>query len=114
VTRKIFLSLAALVFSVSGSALACEYKPGETRFADYANCRYGSEAVVVVDLPEDSPWEQCVYVAEAFRPPKLLAVTRNKNGREEASINSRGNIGNPCYLSKSTCDRAYKEWQANN
>ena len=110
--KKYSASLAVMLLAVSGSALACEYKPGETKFADYANCRYGSDAVVVVDLPEESPWDQCVYVAEAFRPPKLMAVTRDKNGREEASINSRGNIGNPCYLSKSACDRAYKAWES--
>lgn len=112
--RKASAVIALLLLAASGTAMACEYKPGETKFADYANCRYGEEAVVVVDLPEESPWEQCVYVAEAFRPPKLLAVTRDKAGHEEASINSRGNIGNPCYLSKSTCDRAFKAWQANN
>lgn len=114
VKRKILAPLAVLLFAASGTVMACEYKPGETKFADYANCRYGNDAVVIVDLPEESPWQQCVYVAEAFRPPKLLAVTRDKNGKEEASINSRGNIGNPCYLSKSSCDRAYKAWEAEN
>ena len=99
--------LAAMAFS--GSALACEYKAGESKFAEYAQCRYGSEAVVVVDLPEGSAWEQCVYQAEAFRPPKLLAVTKDENGVEKASINSRGNIGNPCYLTKGACDKAFKE-----
>ena len=44
-------------------------------------------------------------------PPKLLAVTKVRDGKEEHSINSRGNIGNPCYLTKQTCDAALKAQQ---
>jgi hypothetical protein len=98
--------LAGLVTVGAASAMACEYVPGETEFMDYANCRYDSEALMVVSLPDDNAWEKCVYLLEAFRPAKLLAVTRTKNGKEEHSINSRGNIGNPCYLTKKACDSA--------
>ena len=98
--------LALMLLTLSGSAMACEYKAGETLFADYAKCRYGDDAVIIVDLPEDAAWEKCIYQAEAFRPPKLLAVTRDENGTEKASINSRGKIGNPCYLTKGACDKA--------
>ena len=94
-----------------GSAFACEYKKGETRFADYAKCRYGDDAIVVVDLPDGSAYEQCVYYAVAFRPPKLLAITKEEGGKEVASINDRASIGNPCYLSKASCDAAYKASQ---
>ena len=110
--KSTLLLAAGLLIAGTGTALACEYKKGETKFADYANCRYGSDAILVVDLPEGSSWEQCVYLAEAFRPEKLLAVTKDKNGKEEASINDRAMIGNPCYLSKAACDsalRAYKD-----
>lgn len=103
--------LACLMTASVGSAFACEYKRGETKFADYAKCRYGDEAIVVVDLPEGSAYEQCVYIAEAFRPPKLLAITKEKGGKEVASINDRAAIGNPCYLSKASCDAAYKASQ---
>lgn len=96
---------------LAGSALACEYKPGETKFLDYAVCLYGSDAVVVTDLPESSTWEHCIYQIQAFRPAKLLAVTREKDGKEEASINCRGSIGNPCYLMKSVCDAKLKAQQ---
>ena len=106
--KSIAIYLIGSLFLGSGSVLACEYKAGETKFADYANCRYGSDAIAVVDLPGDSAWEQCVYQLEAFRPPKLLAVTRDEGGTEKASINSRGKIGNPCYLTKSACDQALK------
>ncbi|MBT8046933.1 MAG: hypothetical protein HKN57_15025 [Xanthomonadales bacterium] len=102
------LTLAALLTGSSGAALACEYKAGETKFADYATCRYGSDSILVIDLPEGSSWEQCVYMAEAFRPAKLLAVTKERNGKEEASINDRAQIGNPCYLTKQACDAAMK------
>ena len=102
----LIVTLMGLLFSTTSSA--CEYKPGETKFLDYANCRYGEDAVVVVDLPEDSSWQQCIYQIQAFMPAKLLAVTRENNGKEEASINCRGNIGNPCYLMKSTCDAMLK------
>jgi hypothetical protein len=105
------LLAAGLLIASTGTVMACEYKKGETKFADYANCRYGSEAILVVDLPEGSNWEQCVYHAEAFRPAKLLAVTKDKNGKEEASINDRAKIGNPCYLSKQACDAALKNFQ---
>jgi hypothetical protein len=111
--RKAFnLLLAGLLTAGSSVAMACEYKAGETEFAEYATCRYGSEAVVVVDLPEGSSWEQCVYQLAAFRPEKLLAVTKMNNGKEEHSINSRGNIGNPCYLTKQQCDKALDALQA--
>lgn len=105
------LILACLMATSIGSAFACEYKRGETKFADYAKCRYGDEAVVVVDLPEGSAYEQCVYFAQAFRPPKLLAITKQENGKEVASINDRAAIGNPCYLSKASCDAAFKASQ---
>jgi hypothetical protein len=41
----------------------------------------------------------------------LLAVTREKNGKEQASINDRAQIGNPCYLTKQACDKAFKATQ---
>jgi len=106
------LLVGGLLMTVSGVALGCEYKAGETEFADYANCRYGEEAIVVVDLPEGSGWDNCVYQLEAFRPEKLLAVTKVREGKEEHSINSRGNIGNPCYLTKQQCDKALDAAQA--
>ena len=106
------LTLATLLSAGTGTALACEYVAGETIFAEYATCRYGEDAVVVVALPEGSSWEHCVYQIEAFRPDKLLAVTKMKGGKEEHSINSRGNIGNPCYLTKSSCDAAMKAHKA--
>jgi len=100
--------LALLVAAWAGGASACEYVAGETLFVDYANCRYGSDQVVVADLPEGSGWERCVYYVEPFRPPKLLAVTRTEGDREVLSINDRSQIGNPCYLTKSRCDAALK------
>jgi hypothetical protein len=109
--RAMLLALAVILTAFTGTALACEYKAGETKFEDYAKCAYGADAIVVVALPEDSQWEQCIYLAEAFRPAKLLAVTREKNGKEQASINDRAQIGNPCYLTKQACDKAFKAAQ---
>lgn len=106
-----FQSLLFAGLVLAGSTMACEYKPGETKFLDYAVCLYGSEAVVVADLPENSAWKHCIYQVQAFRPAKLLAVTREKDGKEEASINCRGSIGNPCYLMKSVCDAELKAQQ---
>jgi len=111
IRRAILLTVAGFLMAGSATVLACEYKQGESKFVDYANCRYGEEAVVVVDLPQDHGWQQCVYLAEAFRPAKLLAVTREKNGKEQASINDRAQIGNPCYLTKQACDKAFKAAQ---
>lgn len=92
----------------SSAALACEYTPGETKFLDYANCVYGPDQVVVVDLPETSSWQHCVYQVQMFKPEKLLAVTKQKDGMEVLSINDRSKIGNPCYLTKQSCDVALK------
>lgn len=100
--------LALVLLAGAGTALACDYTAGETPFVEYANCRYGEDLVQVVDLPEGSTWEQCVYLVEAFRPEKLLAVTRVENGKEILSLNDRSKIGNPCYLTKSRCDAALK------
>lgn len=107
--KKAFLCLlTSVLITGAGAVMACEYKAGETKFADYAKCRYGEDSIEVVTLPEDAVWEQCIYYLEAFRPPKLLAVTRDENGVEKASINDRHQIGNPCYLSKKHCDHALK------
>jgi hypothetical protein len=100
--------LLLLSMGFAGHALACEYIKGETRFADYAGCRYGEDSVVAVDLPEGSGWDQCVYYTEAFRPAKLLAITRMEDGKEIAVPNDRSQIGNPCYLLKQKCDQALK------
>ena len=104
----IVISLALILTAGASVAFACEYKKGETKYADYATCVYGKDAIMIVDLPEDSSWEQCVYLAEAWKPPKLLAVTEDKNGTERVSINDRAQIGNPCYLTKQACDKAFK------
>lgn len=106
--RSILIALAGLLVAGSAAAQNCEYKAGETKFADYANCRYGADAVVIIDLPEKDNWEKCIYLAEAFRPAKLLAVTRDENGKEKVSVNDRAQIGNPCYLTKQSCDKALK------
>ena len=110
--KALLLAFAGVLAASAGSAIACEYKAGETKFLDYANCRYGEESIVVVDLPEDSNWETCIYLMEAFKPDKLLAVTKQKDGKEIHSINTRGNIGNPCYLTKQSCDAAMKTYKA--
>jgi hypothetical protein len=106
------MTLAGLITATPGLALACEYKAGETKFLDYANCRYGKDSIVVVEMPGNRSWDRCIYHVEAFRPEKLLAVTRERNGKETHSINSRGDIGNPCYLSKPSCDAALKAFKA--
>mgnify|MGYP001823434186 CR=1 FL=1 len=108
--RKALLLIftSSLLMSAS-TVFACEYKAGETLFLDYAICAYGEDAIEEVVLPEDAVWDKCVYKLEAFRPPKLLAVTRDKNGKEVASINNRHQIGNPCYLTKQLCDAALEQ-----
>ena len=109
--RKPFtILLSTLLMTGSGVALACDYKAGETKFADYAKCRYDPESILVVDLPKGSGWETCVYQLQAFRPEKLLAVTRDEDGVEKASINNRQQIGNPCYLTKQRCDTALQAY----
>lgn len=105
-TKAFRLIIASALLATAGTAIACEYKQGETEFLDYAVCRYGEDNIEVVALPEDAVWEQCIYYLEAFRPPKLLAVTRTKDGKEVCSINNRTQIGNPCYLAKQQCDDA--------
>lgn len=105
--RKVLISIVAgILIACANIAVGCEYKPGETKFLDYALCRYGEDGIEVVALPADSTWENCVYLLEAFRPPKLLAVTKMQDGKEIASINNRAQIGNPCYLTKQYCDKA--------
>ena len=106
--KAITLTFIGLLTAGTGTAMACEYKAGETKFLDYANCRYGEDAILVIDLPDSAGWDQCIYLAEAFRPEKLLAVTKNVNGKETLSLNDRSQIGNPCYLTKSKCDAALR------
>ena len=100
-----------LLVAGSGMAQVCEYKAGETKYLDYALCRYDADSIQVVQMPEGSNWEECIYLLQPFRPPKLLAVTKQKNGGEVASINNRQQIGNPCYLTKQHCDRALENLQ---
>ena len=103
---KLLLIPVLLLFAGTGMAQVCEYKPGETKYLDYALCRYDADSIQVVDLPEDVTWQKCIYYLQPFRPPKLLAVTKEQDGKEMASINNRHQIGNPCYLTKQHCDRA--------
>jgi hypothetical protein len=107
--KHIITLVLALLFA--GPALACEYIPGTTSYLDYAHCVYGTDEVQVVDLPESSKWDRCVYRIQAFMPPKLLAITREIDGQEQAVTNVRGSIGNPCYLMKKACDAALQAQQ---
>ena len=52
--KALAITLVSVLTASAGSAFACEYKAGETIFLDYANCRYGADSIVVVNLPEDS------------------------------------------------------------
>ena len=106
--KALTLTLMTLLMASSGAVIACEYKAGETKFTDYANCRYGEDNIQVVQLSEDSKWESCIYFVQAFTPAKLLAVTMQKDGKEMVSINDRKKIGNPCYITKQRCDAALK------
>ena len=111
--RKVLgLALAGLLSAGTGTAIACEFKAGVTKFLDYAYCRYGENAVVVVELPESVSWEKCIYHAEPFSMEKLLAVTRDENGKEVLSINDRSQLGNPCYMTKRHCDAALRAFKA--
>jgi len=106
--KALTFTLASLLIASSGVTIACEFKRGETKFVEYANCRYGEENIAVVTLPEDASWEQCIYYVQAFSPGKLLAVTKLDNGIESVSINDRSKIGNPCYMTKQRCDAALR------
>jgi hypothetical protein len=108
IRNAVTFTLAAILTLSTGVAFACEYTRGETKYADYAACVYGQDAIMTVEIPENSGWQHCVYLAEAWKPPKLLAVTKEKDGKEVASINDRAQIGNPCYLTKQMCDKAFK------
>jgi hypothetical protein len=110
-TRVWTIACAGLLALFAGSALACEFIAGETKYADYAKCRYGADAILVVPLPKDSGWQNCIYHIQAFRPEELLAVTKEADGKETLSINDRGQIGNPCYLTKRNCDAALQALQ---
>lgn len=103
-------TLASILWASASVVLACEYKAGETKYLDYANCRYGEDSILAIQLGKDSSWNTCVYYLEAFRPEKLLAVTKEQDGKEVTSINDRSKIGNPCYLTKQSCDAALKKY----
>ena len=105
------ISLALLLIGSTGTAFACDYTAGETKYLEYAQCRYGEDNVLVVELKEGANWDSCVYQAEAFRPEKLLAVTKDDSGKEILSLNDRSKIGNPCYITKSQCDAALKDYK---
>jgi hypothetical protein len=105
------LMLASLLALVGMNAVACEYIQGETKYADWANCKYGPDSVLVVDLPDNIGWEQCVYHDQGFGMYKLLAVTRMVEGKEKLSTFNRAQLGNPCYLTKQSCERAREAQQ---
>jgi len=111
--KFLVVTLASLLITPTGVTIACEYKAGETKFVEYATCRYGEDSIKVIALSKDSNWENCIYYVQAFSPEKLLAVTRLKDGREILSINDRSQIGNPCYLTKRRCDAALRASSVN-
>jgi len=106
--KTLTLTFVSLLMATTSTAIACEYKAGETKFVDYATCRYGEDNIQVVKLPEDAKWENCIYFMQAFTPGKLLAVTKMQEGKEMVSTNDRTKIGNPCYITKQRCDAALK------
>jgi hypothetical protein len=106
--KALKIALTGLLIIVPGVAFACEFKVGETKYLDYAKCKYGEESIQVIELTGSSSWDSCIYYVQAFRPEKLLAVTKDQEGKEMLSINDRSKIGNPCYLTKSSCDSAFK------
>ena len=108
--KALVITFASFLMTTTSIAMACEFKAGETKYLDYANCRYGEDSIETVQLPGNSNWEQCIFQLEAFRPPKLLAVTKEKDGKEIFSINNRSQIGNPCYMTKQSCDAALKAY----
>lgn len=105
----LLIALAGLMAPTALWAQSCQYKQGETKYEDWAKCRYGADAILQVPLTESTGWDQCIYLLEAFRPEKLLAVTRDEGGTETVSINDRSQVGNPCYLTKSRCDKALQD-----
>ncbi len=105
-------ALSILLIACCGTAIACEYKAGESKYLDYATCMYGADSLEVIKLPQSANWEVCIYQVRAFRPDKLLAVTKQKNGKEVVSVNDRSQIGNPCYMTKQACDAALEASKA--
>ena len=105
------LTLMGLLMTAGMNAAACEYIQGETKYADWATCKYGPDALLIVDLPENIGWEQCVYHDQGFGMYKLLAVTRTVDGIEKLSTFNRAQLGNPCYLTKQSCERAREAQQ---
>ena len=102
----LLIALACLFAPSTVFAQNCKFVQGETKYEDWAKCRYGDDFILLVPLDEVQSWDQCVYMVEPFRPAKLLAVTREENGVETISINDRSQVGNPCYLVKGRCDKA--------
>ena len=105
------LLLMGLLTVIGMTAEACEYTQGETKYADWAECKYGVEGVLVVDLPKNVGWEQCVYHDQGFGMFKLLAVTRTDGDKEKLSTFNRSQLGNPCYMTKAACERARESQQ---
>ncbi len=70
IRKALIITLAGLLITGASAVIACDYKAGETKFVEYANCRYGEDGIVVVDLPEGSSWDNCVYHLQAFMPEK--------------------------------------------
>lgn len=102
----LLIAISCLFAPTALMAQSCKFEQGVTKYADWAKCRYGADAILQVPLDDSTGWDQCVYLLEAFRPEKLLAVTKDEGGKETLSINDRSQVGNPCYLTKSRCDKA--------
>jgi len=109
--KTLILILTGILLTVGMNAVACEYIRGETKYADWAKCKYGPEGVLLVDLPESHPWGQCVFQDRGFGMVKLLAVTRTKDGQEELSTFDRSQLGNPCYMVQQACEKAREAQQ---
>jgi len=109
--KTLVVLLTGLLMTACINAVACEYIRGETKYADWAKCKYGPDAVLQVDLPESHPWGQCVYQDRGFGMVKLLAVTRTKEGKEELSTFDRSQLGNPCYMMQQACENAREAQQ---
>ena len=65
--KALLITLTSLLIT-STTALACEYKSGETKFLDYAHCRYDPDSI---PLPVVEPGERVVF---------FMATTQTKSG----------------------------------
>ena len=84
--KALAITLASILMAGASTVIACEYKVGESKFTDYANCRYGEDNVQVVKLSEESKWKTAFILCRHLHHQNCWQLQKNRMVRKRSAL----------------------------